>query len=299
MVAAAPGPLSASNEELSASGPQSGCSRWPKRHWLLAASGYLVRGRCGSSNLCEYCLMQELHVIRRALSLDAIETERPEVVAVFGTRTPTLDPAPFYRARSEAMRALKREFPDARYACLSEFTTGKGTNAGGLRRPHWNMLLKGVPADGAAAARELMVPPWCHHVDALPVAQYVEPLRNDAAFMRYVADHFTKTSQQPPRDSRWKHKQRFNCSRDYYSPLTRAEARERAWWHLQHEREVVKAHKSGAADPLAAADERIEELRNETWTMYDPARVQPAPELVRVMHRASVNLKRWEAMVSE
>jgi hypothetical protein len=265
---------------------------------LLASEGYLVRGRCGSSNLCEYCLMQELHIIRRTLSLDALETCAPEVVVVVGTRTPTLDPAPFYVARRRVMDALKREFPEARYACLSEFTTGKGTNSGGLRRPHWNMLMKGIPPAGADRARAIVREVWCRHVDAIEAAQYVEPLQNTAAFMRYVADHFTKTSQQPPRDSRWKHKQRFNTSRDYYRPLTRAQARERGWWSLQHEREVVKAVKAGASDPVAAADAACERLRHTTWSTYSSSAIAPTPELVVMIRRASLELARWEQAVA-
>lgn len=235
-------------------------------------------------------------MIRRQLSLDVIDGPAPEVVAVLGTRTPTLDPSPFYYARERVMRVLRRRFPGASYACLSEFTTGKGTNAGGRRRPHWNMLIKGVPADQVDAARELVIPEWCRLVDAIQAAQYVEPLRDTAAFMRYVADHFTKTSQQPPRDQRWKHKQRFNASRDYFNGRTRAEAREAAWWSLQLEREIVKAQRAGASDPVSAGQAACDQLRQTTWAIYDPAASAAPPELVRDMTRAAANLARWEAL---
>lgn len=297
VVAAPPGPLSASNEELCDVRCLFGCSRWPRKLYLLASTGRLVRGRCGSSNLCEYCLIQELHVIRRMLTLDALDGPAPEVVAVFGTGLATYDPAPFYRGRAQVMRALKRRWPEASYSCLSEFTTGKGLRSGGQRRPHWNMPLKGIPAGDAPEAERVAVGVWCDNVpDADPAAQYLAPLRDTAAFMRYVANHFTKTSQMPPKGGEWKHRQRFNCSRDYFGDLTRAQARERAWWHLQMEREVVKAQRAGSHDPVGAAQAACDELRNTSWSTWSPAAVEPVPAAVEAMHRAAVNLARWEAM---
>ena len=290
--------LSASNEELSASEGQklvpAGCPRWPKRLYLLSSQGLWVPGRCRSSNLCEYCLIQEVHVIRRMLSMQAIDGPAPELLMVFGTRTATNDPAPFYRGRSEVVRALRREFGPVSYACLSEFTTGKSHYSGGLRRPHWNMLVGGVPADVVDQVRELVIPIWCQHVDAEPEAQYAEALRDTAALMRYLADHFTKTDQQPPTGEAWKHKQRFNCSRNYFSPLTRAEARELAWWSLQHDREVVKAQRAGEADPMTVAEEAVDELRSLTWSLERKGTIEPTSRPMRVVRAAVLRGKRWE-----
>lgn len=264
---------------------------------MLASEGYFVRGRCGSANLCRYCLIQEVHVVRRMLSLQALAGPAPEVIAVLGTRTVTWDPAPFYKAREYVVAALRREFgPEVGYACLSEFTTGKGTNSGGRRRPHWNMPLRGVAVELVDQVRDVVIPTWCKHVDADPRAQYVEPLRDTAALMRYVANHFSKRDQQPPQDKRWKHKQRFNCSRNYFAPLSRAQAREEAWWSLQLEREIVKAVNAGADDPMAAADVALERLRATSWVVHDRRVTQAPPEVVRLMTRAAVRLAEWEAM---
>jgi hypothetical protein len=145
-----------------------GCSRWAKR--LFASEGYLVRGRCRSANLCAYCLMQEVHVIRRMLSLQALDGPAPQILTVLGTGEATWDPV---------MRALKRAFgPEVGYTCLSEFTTGKSAYSGGLRRPHWNMLLCGIGVDLVAHVRELVIPTWCNNApNTDPAAQYVEPPR--------------------------------------------------------------------------------------------------------------------------
>jgi hypothetical protein len=296
VASAAASPLSASNEELSHLEGIGGCKRWPPRLYLLSNKGMWVPGRCGSSNLCEYCLLQELHVIRRMLTDQAVEGPVPEVVAVLGTRTATYDPAPFYDGRRLVMRALKREFgPDVQYSCLSEFTTGKSHYSGGLRRPHWNMLFHGIPVAGVDVARELVIPTWCRHVDAEPEAQYVEALRDTAAFMRYVAEHFTKTSQQPPQDGRWKHKQRFNCSRGYFAPLTRAHARERAKWRLQEEREIVKAVKRGAADPMAEAAAALEVAKSTSWSLQVKGAIEPASKPNLIVRAAVLRARRWEA----
>src|SRR4051794_4329350 len=32
-----------------------GCRRWPEGMRLLSSQGEVVRGRCGATNLCEYC----------------------------------------------------------------------------------------------------------------------------------------------------------------------------------------------------------------------------------------------------
>jgi hypothetical protein len=268
--------------------------------FLLASEGYFVRGRCGSSNLCAYCLIQEVHVIRRMLSLQALDGPAPEILAVLGTGDATLDPAPFYDGRRLVMRALKKEVgPEVGYACLSEFTTGKSAYSGGLRRPHWNMLLRGIGLDDIDQVRELVVRKWCDNApNTDPAAQYVEPLRDTAALMRYLANHFSKRDQQPPQDGRWKHKQRFNCSRNYFAPMTRAEARQRAWWSLQHEREIAKAVDRGETDPMAAAELALEQLRATTWALHDAGSIAPTPEVMRLMHRASLNFDRWQALAA-
>lgn len=200
-------------------------------------------GRCKAVNLCGYCAIQAAHENARMLALDAAEGDAPEVVMILGTRTPTDDPAPFHYARQEVIRALRVEFGrGVEYACLAEFTTGYGPRSGGLRRPHWNVMPKGIPSAGVDRAREIAREVWCRHVDAAPERQYVEALRSTGAFMSYVANHFQKESQAPPKGWRG---QRFNASRGYFTGRTRAEAREAARKSLRVDREVWKAHQRG------------------------------------------------------
>lgn len=261
------GPGLGSHEGLSHPDPRTGCKRWPEALWLLSSQGEVVRGRCKATNLCGYCAIQAAHENARMLSIDAMEGDEPKLVAIVGTRTATFDPKPFYDGRRLVMRALRRRWPEAEYASQAEFTTGYGPLSGGKRRPHWNLLLKGIPIDQVDEARELVRRVWCEHVDADPAYQYVEVLQSTAAFMRYVAMHFQKESQAPP--SGW-HGQRFNCSRGYFTGRTRAQARQAAREDLQREREAFKATARGlVGDDLDAAIDEAMQLRAETtWELW-------------------------------
>lgn len=219
-----------------------------------ATTGDLVTGRCKSTNLCDPCARIAAVENSEMLALDALEGVAPSIWAVLTTRTATDDPAPFYNARRLVLRALKRRWPDVEYACLVEFTTGYGTNSGGERRPHWNLMLKGIPLpdleDAAAVIRRL----WCSHVDAVPAAQHVGSIAEAGGLMRYLALHFQKSDQAPPLGWRG---HRFIKSRGYLwlpTPL----AREAARAALAEKRAVRRAEKQGydgeAAEAVAAAD---------------------------------------------
>jgi hypothetical protein len=244
-----------------------------------------VRGRCRSTNLCDYCAVQSAHENARMLSLDAIDGQAPEIVAILGTRTATADPKPFYDGRRLVMRALRRRWPDAEYASQAEFTTGKGPRSGGERRPHWNVLLKGIPAADVDQVRDVVREIWCQHVDAEPAYQYVEALQSPAAFMTYVAMHFQKASQAPPEG--WSG-QRFNASRAYFTGRTRAEARAAARDSLAIERETFKAARAGfEGDELHQVVDRALQIRDETtWELLrepPPRRPLTAVERVRTV----------------
>ena len=158
------------------------------------------------------------------LGADALEhpDRAPEVWAVLTTRTATLDQAPFYAARKQVLRALRRRWPDAGYACVLEYTTGYGARSGGERRPHWNMILKGIRPAEIPLAAPIIRRVWCQHVDAEPFAQSVEPIWEVGGLAGYLAAHVQKESQKPPEGFKG---QRFNCSRDYFEDRTRAEMR--------------------------------------------------------------------------
>lgn len=261
-------------EGLSTSDPREGCPRWPELLWLKWSRGELtgfVRGRCKSTNLCHYCAVQAAHENARMLSLDAVDDTQPRVLAILGTRTATTDTEPFYRAREFVIRALRDRFGrDVEYSSLQEFTTGLGPRSGGQRRPHWNLFLKGIPAELVAEAREIIRRVWCRYVDAEPDYQYVEELRDAAAAAQYVALHFQKEGQSP--DVGWRG-QRFNCSRGYFGDLTRAQARDRARESLRVDRELFKALRDGLEGEHAqlAADEAIEIAAATTWELHREA----------------------------
>lgn len=202
------------------------------------ASGRLVRGRCGATNKCSYCAKLGSIELARALELDAIEHFSPEVWLCLGTRTPTFDPRPFYSAREQVQKALRRRWPDVQVANLREFTTGYGPRAGGRRRPHWNLLLKGIPSEQAAEAREVAARIWCRHVDAEPERQHGGPVYEAGGLGRYLALHFQKESQAPPRGWRG---HRFTSSRGYF-PEGVKKAREKAREAMAVERAVFWAN---------------------------------------------------------
>jgi hypothetical protein len=192
---------------------------------LNETTGELVTGRCRATNLCDYCARLSAVETSELLALDALHGSAPAVWVVLTTRSTDPDPASFYDSRRQLWRAVKRRWPDAEYAGLVEFTTGYGPRSGGARRPHWNLLVKGVPAGDVAALRQLVADVWCGRVDAAPWAQYVGAVTEAGGLLRYVALHFLKESQRPPRGWRG---HRFVHSRGYFrgrTPELRVDAR--------------------------------------------------------------------------
>jgi hypothetical protein len=66
---------------------------------------------------------------------------------------------------------------------------------------HLNLLCKGVPAEDSAALLAVLSERWCARVDALPVGQHVEVVREGAVVFRYLAKmlgHGLKQEQAPP-----------------------------------------------------------------------------------------------------
>lgn len=247
--------------------PRTGCPRWPENLWLLSSQGQLVQGRCSSTNLCDYCAVQAAWENTTLLTHDALVGVAPEVVMILGTRTATVETRPFYRGLSEAVRALRREWPEVSYARLSEFTTGYGPLAGGERRPHWNLTVKGIPADEATAAGAVAFAVWCRYVDAEDQAQYAAPIRDVGGLMPYLAQHFAKQSQRPPDGFRG---HRFRTSAGYLwtdTPTARATARE----SLQVKRDLWRAVNElalGAHDAELYAHEQAERRKATEWRMW-------------------------------
>lgn len=231
------------------------CERWPLSLKLKnSATGEVVEGRCKSTNLCSYCARLGSIELAETLALDAVEHFGPEVWACVGTRTPESDPKPFYRARECLQRAIRRRWPDAEIANLREFTTGYGPRSGGARRPHWNLLTKGVPRDQVEEFESLVKRVWCARVDAEPDAQHVGTVYEAGGLSRYLGLHFLKESQAPPKGWRG---HRFTSSRGYFAEGAKA-ARERARESLRLKTEVWKLQRW--------ADENLVELsHDELW----------------------------------
>jgi hypothetical protein len=206
------------------------------------------------------------------LQLDALHGQAPEVIAIVGTRTPSVDPADFYDARELLLRAIRAKWPDAQTATLVEFTTGKGRLSGGLRRPHWNVLIKGVPVGDVDELRDVVRTSWCRNVDALPEHQYVAPIAEVGGLLRYVAEHFLKPEQAPPEGWRG---HRLLKSRGYLWTDTAA-ARAAAREALQHRWAVNRQIRRGlsAHDAELVAHQALEVAAATTWELVT---VDPAP----------------------
>jgi len=245
------------------------CDRWPENLALLSSDGELVRGRCKATNQCDYCARLAAVENTEMLALDAMEGNAPEVWCVLTTRTATVCMKLFYEARRQVMKALRRRWPSCQYASLLEFTTGYSARSGGQRRPHWNLLLKGIPAAECATAEALIKRVWCGQVDASPAAQYVGVIAEAGGLMRYIALHFQKESQSPPEGFSG---QRFNCSRGYFDGVTRAEARAEARDSLFEKRALRRALMLGLDGDQAEdhVDREWVQRINTSWRLYDP-----------------------------
>ncbi len=186
------------------------------------------------------------------IGLDALRfpDAAPEVWCVLTTRTSTLDMRAFYVARKKVVQALRRRWPDVGYACVVEYTTGYGPRSGGERRPHWNMLWKGIRQAEIPRAAEVIRRVWCDHVDALPAHQSVDPVYECGGLAGYLANHVQKESQKPP--AGWRGS-RFNCSQEYFEGRTRALARLDARASLAWKLLLWKAALSGRLGSAATA----------------------------------------------
>lgn len=240
--------------------PHEDCERSRLPYWLLSDAGEVVAVRCSSPNRCDPCAKRRSRENAEMIGLDALEhpARAPEVWMVLTTRTVSLDMRAFYKARELVVRALKRRWRGVSYASVLEYTTGYGPRAGGERRPHWNLLVKGLTDAEIHEVRPIVGRVWCAHVDARPQQQHVGPVWEVGGLAGYLAAHVHKADQKPPPAFRG---QRFNCARDYFEGTTRAAMRERAADSIF--RKAIR-HRAGelAKDPghelYGAGDERLD-----------------------------------------
>ena len=182
-----------------------------------------------------------------------------------------------YRHLEELRKALRRRWPSIRWAVIVEFQ-----RRGAL---HLNLLLKGVSATETAELHEAISNLWCSRVDAEPVAQWVGRVHEGAGLVRYIAQHFLKPGQAPPKGWRG---QRVSYSRDY---LVRPAAvmREEARSSLRSKRRLWKAlnvvgEDVPHADLVELVAEHLAEVEAQTaWELVEVARRGALLEPVRVM----------------
>jgi hypothetical protein len=235
-----------------------GCPRWPENLRLLNRStGELVRGRCRATNQCSYCAKLAAVENAELLALDALAGGAPSIWLVLTTATASDDPRRFYRSREQVWKAVKRRWPNAEYAGLVEFTTGYGTRSEGRRRPHWNLLVRGVDPADLEQLRDVVTSVWCRREHATPEAQFAGHVDEVGGLLRYIALHFQKQSQQPPKGWRG---HRFLHSRGYLSRPT-PELRHDAQRSLRLKRLIWRGLDVETAElELALAE-------STTWTM--------------------------------
>jgi hypothetical protein len=251
-----------------------GCPRWPAELRLLSTLGVLVPGRCRATNLCDYCARLAAIETAEVLANDAMINSSPAVWSVLTTRTATFDVSRFKYARKAVTRAVRRRWPAAQCATLVEFTTGYGTGSGGDRRPHWNDMWKGIEAEDADELQAVEAAAWCERVDAEPVGQFAGQVSEFGGVMRYLALHFQKADQEPPKGWRG---HRFRTSRAYLDrPME--QAREEARASLRLKRELWRAREAGLSGQAAedAAQRALYEAGELAWELVRVGRVPSA-----------------------
>jgi hypothetical protein len=161
------------------------------------------------------------------------------------------EPRSYYESRNQLQRVLRSQLDGYEAAWLVEFTTGRAKTSGGLRRPHFNALLKGVRTDDqTTVVRQVVEDVWCRRQGATSAAQYVAPVGEVGGLTRYLALHFAKPGQAPP--AGWRG-HRFRATRGYLwcpTPQARKLARE----SLSNKRELWRALGAGM-DATAAEDQ--------------------------------------------
>jgi hypothetical protein len=239
------------------------CERAPEGVWLKSDDGLVVRLRCGCVNKCNGCAQAKAWESAEMLMLDALNGEAPSVWACLGTRETTPEPARFYRARELVIRALRRRWPDVEYVAKFEMTTGYGARSGGKRRPHWHLLIKGVPREHAQEAFEIAARVWCGHVDAEIGAQRGGEITAAPGLIRYITAHFSKESQRPP--AGWKGQREVRSHGYLWLPA--AEAREAARESIARRRALHRAKEAGsnAHDAELAAELEMRARAARRW----------------------------------
>jgi hypothetical protein len=210
--------------------------------WLMP-DGSLEPVRCGASNRCDWCAMFAALEAALVLKLDA-QLEQPTVGLTTTTRREGHLLADLRLAEQKLWRNLRtgrrvgahgrrkrgeERFPaykELRYCGFLEWTTGDGSRADGVRRPHIHHLTKGIPADDprlepisltdvprshpfvrerkwiepseTTTLLELHVSELWHAITGDAFQVECRPLRTPAGAIAYLALHHHKKRQAPP-----------------------------------------------------------------------------------------------------
>jgi len=226
---------------------------------LLSSQGEVVRGRCRATNLCAYC--QRLYVIETVemLALDAAEYA-PTIWVVLTARE-HLTRADCRGHLEAVRRAVRRRWPAAEWFVQVEFQ-----RRGAL---HLNLLVKGVPTAAADELRDVITERWCARVDAEPVGQWVEEMRDGYAVTRYCSKmlaHGLKSEQAPPIGWRG---HRTSQTRGYLVRPASA-MREEARASLRGKRALWRAIAAGydAHEAELVVHQALELAAATTWRLY-------------------------------
>lgn len=242
-------------------GKQSACERWPRNLALRGVGpGGIVwrRGRCKATNKCDYCARLSAVQTSEMLYLDACEYA-PTFLVVLTARE-FLTRRDCYAHLRQLRKLLRRRWPRVEWAVLVEFQ-----RRGAL---HLNLLVKGVPAEAEEGLQGLVGAFWCSRVDAEPWAQGVTQVYDGGGVIRYLAHHFNKPSQAPPRG--WSG-HRFSCTRGY---LVRpaSEMREEAQRSLR----LKRARRRGVPGELLELELEAEDaIEWELWQVRGGALLSP------------------------
>ena len=146
---------------------------------------------------CPVCGPRKARELARVLML-AARVDCPTHGMTLTTRNPDISPARFRSGVAAVFKRLRRKYGRGiEYFGMVEFTSGNGTHAGGRRRIHQHVLLKGLPenVDVLDVERDVRGT-WQTSTGATRVE--VAKLRAPGGALGYLALHHKKPQQAPP-----------------------------------------------------------------------------------------------------
>lgn len=257
------------------------------------ADGRLLRVPCDRST-CPYCMRRRAFVSAAMFGVDAAEL-LPSVAMTTTTRD-VVTPADLREGQAQMVRRIRREVaPGARYCAIIEWTQGTTRWSGGLRRPHFHSLWKGLQPADSDSVRQIATEVWLRIAGA--DSHTCEEIRTPGGAVAYVARHHFKVSQSPPPG--WSGKRLRPCKG--WWELGAAETRARAET-LVRDRGLIRRIEQELADrlsPTTLVDEttwdelvktRLELRRRETVALVHVREVEEIDARTGELHRRAVEV---------